>query len=149
MRLLMIAQRRPYASWLERKFLAWQTSQDSRKTVTEFAEFLGFPKQTVTNWLNDQRLPSPENANELAIKLGYDVSGHALLGLSTPNIKWLKVSKVWDVLTDEEQKKYLEEIERDAQANIAAATKVLKPEKPKRGKRAKEDPIPQPAKASR
>jgi transcriptional regulator with XRE-family HTH domain len=114
-----MANKREFSKWLEQKFLAWQISQGSRKTITEFAEFLGFPKQTVTNWLNDRRLPSLENANEIAIRLGYDVNGHALLGLPAPNVKWLKVPQVWHLLTDEEQEKYVEQIERDAQAKGA------------------------------
>lgn len=134
--ILMTAQRRPYALWLERKFLSWQMDH-GRKSIAEFADFLGFSRPTVVHWLNDQRLPSAENADQIASKLGFDVSGHALLGFAEPDPDLLKLKFYWPQMSRQqraEAKKLINEIEQRHEAIPESESTTSKP-KPVAAKR--------------
>lgn len=51
------------------------------KTQKEFAELIGFPKNTYTNWARGIRQPSAENIAQICTRLG--VSADWLLGLDS------------------------------------------------------------------
>jgi len=110
--------RRPYSIWLEKKFLLWQIDH-GRKSVAKFSEFLGFPKTTVIQWLNDQRFPREEHADQIACKLGFDVSGHPLLGFAEPDRDLLKLKYYWPQISERQRataRKLIDEIEQRAAA---------------------------------
>lgn len=68
--------------WLTKKFLEWQTQSGEKKTVTEFADFLGVSRDTLNKWFNGQRRPRGTNVDVLAAKLGPEI--YDILGLRRP-----------------------------------------------------------------
>ena len=49
--------KREFAEWLEGKFLSWMGEAGRRRTVTEFAKYLGVSQSLMSQWLNGHYLP--------------------------------------------------------------------------------------------
>lgn len=73
-----------FPQWFEKQFLEWQLKEGGRKTVHEFAAFLGVSQPTVSTWLNGTREPTGKNVDKIAEKLDHEV--YEILGLRTPKI---------------------------------------------------------------
>ena len=91
-----------FKKFLEGKYLDWQRASGGRKTVLEFANYLGVSQQSVSNWWNGDRIPQGENIKKLADKLGLEV--YDVLGLSRPNPDLHYLQGIWDELSPEEQR---------------------------------------------
>lgn len=71
-------------SWFERRYLEWQLNQGSRKSVQEFADFLGISQPYLTQLMNGNRDGMrPGTAYMIARKL-QDYSLLDILGLAYP-----------------------------------------------------------------
>jgi transcriptional regulator with XRE-family HTH domain len=116
-----------FGEWIERQFLAWQTQQGQRKTIEEFAAWLGIKRSTVGQWLNDQRKPSPENIGILAMKLGAEA--YDFFDMPRPNQELQRVRQSWEDLSEEEQAAFAAEIERTAADNKQKSAEKLKRER--------------------
>ncbi|MBN1888273.1 MAG: helix-turn-helix transcriptional regulator [Thermoflexales bacterium] len=90
-----------FANWIENQYLDWQKKQGGRKTVTEFAAWLGFAKSTVSQWLNGRGQPNTESLHRLAQKLGLDV--YTVLELPSPDPLLFSIQASWDILSDSER----------------------------------------------
>ena len=90
-----------FARWIEGKFLDWQATQRERKSIEEFADWLGFKRPTVVQWMNDQRKPGPENIRTLALKLGLEA--YDVLDLPRPDPELFRIEAVWEALPDQER----------------------------------------------
>ena len=64
--------------------MTWQLNLGRRTSLKVFAEFLGISYALLSRYLNGYRVPRPDHADQIAIRLGYDLNGHALLGLPDP-----------------------------------------------------------------
>lgn len=71
-----------FRQFLEENFLQWQMTTGGRKTVYEFAEYIGVGQSTISTWWNETRIPQGDNIRKLAEKLGLEV--YDVLGLSRP-----------------------------------------------------------------
>lgn len=72
-----------FGKWLTGKYLVWQLELGERKTLTEFAGYLGVSQSTVSAWMQGDHKPkSSQNVAHLADKFGYEV--YDLLGLPQP-----------------------------------------------------------------
>ena len=86
-----------FPQFLERKFLEWQTRAGGRKTVREFAEYLGFKQSTISMWWTGKNTPSDEAVlRRLADRLGLEV--YDSLGLDRPDEDLLWIMNNWDYL---------------------------------------------------
>jgi len=99
-----------FSKLLEMKFLEWQQLEGGRKTVKEFAEWLGFGQSTVSNWMNETRVPQSEAVHQLALKLGLEV--YDSLGLERPNENLFYIQRVFEILPDEAQQSIRDDVER-------------------------------------
>ena len=96
-----------FKQFLELKFLEWQSQQGGRKTVAQFAKFLGVGQSTVSMWWNnDERVPEGENLRKIAEKLGIEV--YDVLGLPRPDADLLYLQSIWGEL-DPSQRRVLRE----------------------------------------
>jgi len=95
-----------FRQWLELKFLEWQRNQGGRKTVLQFAEFLGVSQQAASSWMNGTRLPQGDYLRKLADKLGLEV--YDVLGLERPDPFLHYFIKHWEKLPEEAQDALLE-----------------------------------------
>jgi DNA-binding transcriptional regulator YiaG len=51
----------PFPELLEQKFLEWQMEKGERKTLYEFANYLGVSHGTISFWINGVKKPSDSN----------------------------------------------------------------------------------------
>lgn len=104
-----------FRQFLEMKFLEWQQESGGRKTVLEFAKYLGVSQQTVSNWWNNTRVPEGANVQKLARVLGLEV--YDVLNLPRPDEHLHYVQKLWDHLSPEERRTLREQAEKYATKN--------------------------------
>ena len=103
------------SKWLDKKFLDWQYEQGGSRTLTEFAEWLGIPQSSLSNYMTGFRMPNEKAAYKLGAKLGWDVFD--LLGLQRPDPLLQLITRLWDDIPEEQQRALAEEAERMAEEN--------------------------------
>lgn len=110
--------RRQVARYLMDEFLRWQAQHVGRgervSSQTQFAKEIGLPQTIWSYIVNEARLPTMEQADLIATKLGpriYEITGYAP---RMPKNKYFrKVAAKWYKLTDQQQREYVERIEND------------------------------------
>ena len=71
-----------FSEWLLNKFFEWQIQSKERKTLTEFAQYLGVKQNTLYGWLHYGFLPNLKHIKILFKKFDFDI--YSLLGLPVP-----------------------------------------------------------------
>jgi transcriptional regulator with XRE-family HTH domain len=105
---------------LEQKFLAWQSEQGKRKTLDEFAEYLGVSRPIISHWLAGKRSPSPESIQTLSSKLGPEI--YDVLGLERPDPDLVFIAQQWDNLDPATRRHLREQAEKFASKNDTQRT---------------------------
>ncbi len=98
-----------FTDFLNQKYFEWQQAEKQRKTMGEFADYLGIKQSTVSMWYSGQN-PSLENIKKLAAKLGFEV--YDVLALPRPDENLAYITQHWDVVPPEERVKFREEVEK-------------------------------------
>jgi transcriptional regulator with XRE-family HTH domain len=106
-----------FRQFLELKFLQWQQESGGRKTVREFAKYIGVGQSSISMWWNGERLPEGENVQKLAQKLGLEV--YDVLGLPRPDANLHYLQKHWDDFSPEVQRTLREQAEEFMTKNEA------------------------------
>ena len=100
-----------FSIWLNECFLQWQKERGKRKTIVEWAEWLGVEQPTLSRWLNGSNKPRGASVTRLALKLGTEV--YEVLGVKPKNgaNDWV-IADYWKRLNDETKKEILVIAER-------------------------------------
>lgn len=115
-----------FPDFLERQYLKWQHEQGKRKTLDDFANYLGISRPLLSMWMNGTRRPGAENI-ELLVKI-FGLETYDALELPRPNPYLEKISKLFEDLSPEHQRQLAEEAER-YQAQNDHIEKASKPRK--------------------
>ena len=99
-----------FSKYLEQKFLEWQQREGGRRTVKEFAAYIGVSQSTISTWWNDERKPEGDNLLKLAMKLGVEV--YDVLGKPRPDSDLLYLQTIWNELPNESRRALREQAER-------------------------------------
>lgn len=91
-----------FPEFIEKKFVEWQNKQGSRKTVTDFAAYLGVSQPLVTMWMSGAKRPGPINIKLLGQTFGMEV--YDALGLPRPEENLTYIQNHWDQLSPRERK---------------------------------------------
>jgi len=63
-----------FSEWITRQYLQWQEEQGRRRSVKDFAAYLGVPQQALSCWMSGAYRPKGmRNVTHLAEKLGPEV----------------------------------------------------------------------------
>jgi len=117
-----------FSDWITRKFVEWQANEGRRKTIEDFAAYLGTSRPLVNMWMNGNKKPGTENIKILAEIFGNEI--YDVLDLPRPNPYLQKLNRIWEFIPEEIQKKFSEEAERYEAQNISERVqKVSKPAK--------------------
>ncbi len=95
--------------FLEQKYLEWQTAQGKRKTVQEFADYLGISQSVLSHYMNGKRKPTSDNLRMLSGKLGFVI--YDVLGLPRPDKDLAFISQNWENVSPEFRVKFRGEVE--------------------------------------
>jgi transcriptional regulator with XRE-family HTH domain len=99
-----------FPQFIEQKFLEWQNAEGKRKTLDEFAEYLGVKRSVLSNWLTGRRNPGAESLRQLSAKLGFEV--YDVLGLPRPDPDLAYISQHWDLVSEEFRRKFRQQVEQ-------------------------------------
>src|SRR4030067_2989574 len=80
-----------FGKWLTRKFLDLQSESGRAWTVTEFAEYLDCPQQSVSRWMGGS-LPDEARVPKLAAKLGDDIYKLVDLPQPDPDLRFIELN---------------------------------------------------------
>jgi transcriptional regulator with XRE-family HTH domain len=117
-----------FSQFMELKFIEYQRHSGGRKTVADFASFLGIAQTTLSSYMNDKRMPGDEYIEILASKLGMEV--YDALGLPRPDPDLLFIQTAWGEL-DEDTRKRLRDLAEDAKVrNLNVSKKPATKPKP-------------------
>lgn len=106
-----------FSSWITRKYVEWQAKEGKRKTIEEFAAYLGTSRPLVNMWMNGNKKPGKENIKILAELFGNEV--YDILELPRPNPYKQIIDRVWEFLPEDFQKQISEEAEKYEEKNIS------------------------------
>lgn len=115
-----------FSKFLEFKYLEWQQNV-GRKTVKEFAAYIGVSTSTISTWWNEDRVPEGENIQKLASKLGIEV--YDSLDLPRPDADLLYIQQQWSKLDSATRRALREQAEKYESENAENADKRLHKEK--------------------
>ena len=111
---------RTFGRWLENRYLDWQKEQGGRKSITEFASWLGFAKSTVSQWMNGRGRPDQASTRVLAVRLGLEI--YDVLEVPRPDPDLFRIEAVWDHLPAAERLRLAERAEEYAVRGDATKT---------------------------
>ena len=103
------------AKLLEQKFLTWQNEQGRRKTLDDYAEYLGVGRSVLSNWLTGKRSPNTESLRVLSSRLGPEV--YDVLGLDRPDPDLAFIEQQWQNLTPQARRAIRQQAEQYAAHN--------------------------------
>lgn len=98
-----------FPEFLEKKYLEWQLKEEGRKTIVQFAAYIGVSQPILSMWLSGKKRPGADNIKLLADIFGQEV--YDSLGLPRPNPYLQRVNRVWEFLPEALQKRIAEEAE--------------------------------------
>jgi len=82
----MMTNQEQFTKWFNSKYEVWidQKRDDGRKnTITDWQNYLGIDQNWLSRWLGGKDLPSDENVEILAAKLGEEI--YEVLGRLKPH----------------------------------------------------------------
>ncbi len=89
-----------FSSWLNLRFLDFESRKRKRVTLTEWAQHLGFSAAVVSNWMHGHRTPDSRSVDKLAKKLGQEV--YSVLGIVPPTGAARRLLQISNYLSDED-----------------------------------------------
>ena len=92
----------PIAKWFNSKFVEWQNQEGERKTIIEFADYLGVNRSLLSYWMNGSRIPSEDNLIKIAFILGFEI--YDILGIQRPNMLYLYMLRNWEKVPESIQR---------------------------------------------
>ena len=102
MKLLAYTSHVTFPEYIERKYLEWQNEQGKRKSIDEFAVYLGVSQPTLSLWMSGKRSPSNRIVDHLAEIFGNEI--YDVTGLPRPNPYLQRINRVWEFLPEAMQK---------------------------------------------
>lgn len=117
-----------FSQFLELKYIEYQRNAGGRKTVQDFAGFLGIAQTTASAYMNGKRVPEGETVYKLAMKLGIEI--YDSLGLPRPDPDLLYIQMTWGELSEDTRRKLRDLAEDAKQRNLNAAQPTTRKRKP-------------------
>jgi len=99
-----------FSEWITKQFVQWQAEQGMRKTLEEFAAYVGVSRPLINMWMNGNQKPGAENIKLLGDLFGNEI--YDALDLPRPNPHLQKINRLWEFLPEEIQIKLAKETEK-------------------------------------
>jgi transcriptional regulator with XRE-family HTH domain len=103
--------------FLQAKFVDWQHQQRQRRTIEEFADFVGVSRPLMSQWMNGKKQPGSKNRERLIEVFGTD----ALEAFGIDPGLYI-VQKKWDDLEPETRQEIQDLATRSEQKNDTKRT---------------------------
>lgn len=107
-----------FAQFMNKKYVEWQAELGKRKTLEEFAAYIGVSRPLLSMWMNGTHKPGHENSKILIEIFGIET--YDALELPRPNPLLQAINARWERIPPDKQQKLLElseqfEIKNDEQ----------------------------------
>jgi transcriptional regulator with XRE-family HTH domain len=99
-----------FSDYITRQYVIWQAQHGKRKTIQEFAAYIGISRPLLNMWMNENRKPGIENIKVLAEIFGLDVYDVLELPRPDPDLQYLQAH--WVNLPTEARHRMREEAEK-------------------------------------
>lgn len=99
-----------FSEYLERQFLEWQQKSGKRRTLNDFADYLGVKRPLLSLWLNGSRKPGIETTIRLSELLGLEI--YDALELPRPDPRLHYITRNWGKIPDEEKNRIAEGVQK-------------------------------------
>jgi transcriptional regulator with XRE-family HTH domain len=97
-----------FSDWITKKYLNWQAEVGKRKTIDDFAAYLGISRPLLNMWMNgDKPRPGPANIKLLAELYGHEV--YDAVGIPRPNPYLQIITEAFEDIPPDEQRKMAED----------------------------------------
>ena len=114
-----------FSQFFEMKYLEWQTKQGGRKTVSEFAKWLGIAQTTASTYMSGKRKPEGDTLIRLSEKLGIEI--YDSLGLPRPDEDLYYLQIIWSELSSKARRQLREKGEEYKAKNETSDIKHKQP----------------------
>ena len=117
-----------FSEWMTKQFVQWQAEQGTRKTLEEFAAYVGVSRPLINMWMNGNQKPGAENIKLMGELFGSEI--YDVLELPRPNPHLQKINRLWEFLPEEIQIKLAKETEKyETQNDLHRVQKLPKQRK--------------------
>lgn len=99
-----------FSEYLEKKYIEWQHEHGRRKTIEEFAVYIGVSRPLLNMWMNGNRKPGKESLELLSAIFGNEV--YDVLGYERPNPYLQKINQIFKNIPPDKQKTLAEDAVR-------------------------------------
>lgn len=100
-----------FPQFLEQKYLDWRRSEGEKRSIQDFASYLGIRQQVLSHYMNGVRKkPTSDNVRLIAAKLGFEV--YDVLGLPRPDEDLAYITQHWNDVSEEFRRKFRKEVEK-------------------------------------
>lgn len=99
-----------FPNFLEKQYLTWQQNAGKRKSLEEFAAYLGISQPLLSLWLNGHRRPGHENIELLTNLFGPEI--YDALNLPRPDPDLQTLSRLWPSLPEQARHAIREQAEK-------------------------------------
>ncbi len=101
-----------FPEFLEKKYLEWQLKEVGRKTIIQFAAYIGVSQPILSMWMSGKKRPGTENIRLLAEIFGDEV--YDSLSIPRPNPYLRLATENWEFMSEEKQKQISSMIAEEA-----------------------------------
>ena len=117
-----------FPEFLEKKYLEWQLKEVERRTIIQFAAYVGVSQPIMSMWMSGKKRPGVDNIKLLAEIFGDEV--YDALDLPRPNPHLQKLNRLWEFIPEDVQIKIAEEAAQYEAKNLSERlSKASKPAK--------------------
>lgn len=106
-----------FQDFINKTFLHWQSQYGRRKTLDEFAQYLGVKRELVSMWMNGKRKPGPKYKNQLI-----NVIGDEAADFFGEDPQLVFINQNWDAASEELQRSLTEQLKKHIIANDTKRT---------------------------
>lgn len=100
-----------FSDWITRKYLEWQADSGERKTIEEFAAYLGVSRPLLNMWMNGNiTKPGRQNIKMLVQIFGLEV--YDAIGEKRPNPYLHRIEQIFENIPPDKQQRLAEQAER-------------------------------------
>jgi len=121
-----------FPDWINKMFVNWQAEQGRKKSIQDFANYVGVSRPLMNMWMNGNQTPGKGNIEMLANIFGNEV--YDSLNLPRPNPYLQTAVNNWEFMSEEKQEKISRMIAEEAAKYEAKKSADGVQKIPKRGK---------------
>lgn len=118
-----IQRKKQMARFLHDCYLDYARDQGHYTSLADFAKYLNVPNTSLSQWMNEVRLPSGRNIYKLGDKLGapiYEILGLPLMVPDNEGAKF--IISHWHELDEEAQEKFVQILKMELEEKSAPST---------------------------